>query len=61
MIAEVAVLTTLLFVPAGTALWPAGWAFLALFLGFQLALVLTLAREDPSLLGEDMPFPLQEG
>jgi hypothetical protein len=32
----------LVFVPVGTVFWPAGWAFLALFFGFQAALVLCL-------------------
>jgi len=61
VIAEFAVLAALLFVPAGTVLWPAAWAFIAIFFGFQLALVLILAREDPELLAERMSSPMQRG
>ncbi len=50
----------LLFVSAGTLLlWPAGWAFTALFFSFSLAIVLWLAREDPELLAERMSSPIQ--
>jgi protein-S-isoprenylcysteine O-methyltransferase Ste14 len=59
MIAEFAVLAALLFVPAGTVLWPAAWLFMAIFFGFQLALVLMLARKDPELLEERMSSPMQ--
>jgi hypothetical protein len=34
----VAVLSLSLFLSAGTLAWPAGWAFLLLFLGFVVAL-----------------------
>ena len=42
MLAEFAVFAALLFVSARTQLWPAGWAFMALF-SFALAIVLWLA------------------
>ena len=58
---EFAVFAALLFVCAGTLLWPAGWAFMALFFGFAVALVLWLAREEPELLAERMSSPLQRG
>jgi protein-S-isoprenylcysteine O-methyltransferase Ste14 len=61
VVAEFAVFAALLFVPAGTLLWPAGWAFMALFFGFTLAMVLWLAREDPELLAERMSSPIQRG
>jgi protein-S-isoprenylcysteine O-methyltransferase Ste14 len=61
VLAEVAVFAALLFVSAGTLLWPAGWAFMALFFGFALAIVLWLAREDPDLLAERMSSPIQRG
>jgi protein-S-isoprenylcysteine O-methyltransferase Ste14 len=61
VVAEFAVFAALLFVSAGTLLWPAGWAFMALFFGFALALVLWLAREDPELLAERMSSPIQRG
>jgi protein-S-isoprenylcysteine O-methyltransferase Ste14 len=52
-IAGTAVVFTLaLFVPAGTLDWPAGWAFLALFFAFTLALSLWLLRFNPELLEE---------
>ena len=61
VLAEFAVFAALLFVSAGTLLWPAGWAFMALFFGFALAIVLWLAREDPELLAERMSSPIQRG
>ena len=61
VLAEFAVFAALLFVCAGTLLWPAGWAFMALFFGFALAIVLWLAREDPELLAERMSSPIQRG
>jgi protein-S-isoprenylcysteine O-methyltransferase Ste14 len=61
VLAEFAVFAALLFVSAGTLLWPAGWAFIALFFSFALAIVLWLAREDPELLAERMSSPIQRG
>jgi protein-S-isoprenylcysteine O-methyltransferase Ste14 len=59
VLAEFAVFAALLFVSAGTLLWPAGWAFIALFFSFALAIVLWLARGDPALLAERMSSPIQ--
>ena len=61
VLAEFAVFAALLFVSAGTLLWPAGWAFIALFFSFALAIVLWLAREDSELLAERMSSPIQRG
>jgi protein-S-isoprenylcysteine O-methyltransferase Ste14 len=61
VLAEFAAFTALLFVSAGTLLWPAGWAFMALFFGFALAIVLWLARKDPELLAERISSPIQRG
>jgi protein-S-isoprenylcysteine O-methyltransferase Ste14 len=61
VLAEFAVFAALLFVCAGTLLWPAGWAFMALFFGFALAIVLWLARKEPELLAERMSSPMQSG
>jgi protein-S-isoprenylcysteine O-methyltransferase Ste14 len=61
VLAEFAVFAALLFVCAGTLRWPAGWAFMALFFGFALAVVLWLAREEPELLQERMSSPMQKG
>ena len=41
-----------LFLSAGTIVWPAGWAFLALFFGFVVSLSLWLLRNNPDLLAE---------
>jgi protein-S-isoprenylcysteine O-methyltransferase Ste14 len=43
-----------LFLPAGTVLWPAGWAYLILFFGANVALALWLLRHNPGLLQERM-------
>jgi protein-S-isoprenylcysteine O-methyltransferase Ste14 len=59
VVAEFAVFAALLFVSAGTLLWPAGWAFMALFFSFALAIVLWLAREQPELLAERLSSPIQ--
>jgi protein-S-isoprenylcysteine O-methyltransferase Ste14 len=59
--AEFAVFAALLFISAGTLLWPAGWAFIVLFFGFALSLVVWLARKEPELLAERMSAPIQRG
>jgi protein-S-isoprenylcysteine O-methyltransferase Ste14 len=41
-----------MFLSAGTLIWPAGWAFLLLFVGFTVALTVWLLRSDPGLLAE---------
>jgi protein-S-isoprenylcysteine O-methyltransferase Ste14 len=61
VLAEFAVFAALLFVSAGTLLWPAGWAFIAIFFAFALSLVVWLAREEPELLQERMSSPIQRG
>ena len=43
-----------LFLGAGTIFWPAGWAFLVLFFGANVALARWLLRHDPELLQERM-------
>src|SRR5215204_2238122 len=61
VLAEFAVFAALLFVSAGTLLWPAGWAFIAIFFSFAVAIVLWLARKEPELLQERMSSPMQSG
>jgi protein-S-isoprenylcysteine O-methyltransferase Ste14 len=41
-----------LFLPAGTLAWPAGWAFLVLFFGFYVGLTSWLFLYNPSLVQE---------
>ena len=43
-----------LFLAAGTVVWPAGWAFLVLFFSFTIALNRWLLRRNPGLLTERM-------
>ena len=50
----------LLFIPAGTVGWLAGWVFIAIFIGFNLLVVHMLARDDPELLEERMSSPIQK-
>ncbi|SRR5579884_1181068 len=45
-------LALLLFLPAGTVLWPAGWIFLILLLGFTLVNTGLLFASNPGLLQE---------
>ena len=61
VLAEFAVFAALLFVSAGTLLWLAGWAFIAIFFSFAVAIVLWLARKEPELLQERMSSPMQSG
>jgi protein-S-isoprenylcysteine O-methyltransferase Ste14 len=58
---EFLVFALLLFLPAGTMMWSAGWAFLILFFGGAMAITLVLARHDPALLAERMKPPIQPG
>ena len=53
------VITAVLFIPAGTVGWLAGWVFIALFCGFNILVVRMLARNDPELLEERMSPPIQ--
>jgi len=46
------ILALLLFLPAGTILWPAGWIFLILLLGFTVVNTGLLFTSDPGLLQE---------
>jgi protein-S-isoprenylcysteine O-methyltransferase Ste14 len=61
LLAEFVVFAALLFVSAGTVLWPAGWVFLAMFFGSALTIVLWLAHHDPELLAERLASPLRRG
>src|SRR5829696_3463423 len=61
LMVEFMVFAALLFVSAGTVLWPAGWIFLAIFFGGGLTLVVWLAHDDPELLAERLASPLQRG
>ena len=49
----------LLFIPAGTVGWLAGWLFVTLFWGFVLLVVRMLLRNNPELLQERMSSPIQ--
>jgi protein-S-isoprenylcysteine O-methyltransferase Ste14 len=53
-VAIFAVFALALFLGAGTVFWPAGWAFLILFVSANAALALWLLRHDPELLAERM-------
>ena len=49
-----AIFGAVLFFPAGTARWPQAWIFVALQLGFTVAMSVWLLRHDPGLLAERM-------
>jgi protein-S-isoprenylcysteine O-methyltransferase Ste14 len=59
IVAEFLVVIGLLFIPAGTVGWVAGWVFVALLCGITLLVVRMLARNDPELLQERMSSPIQ--
>lgn len=46
------ILALVLFLPAGTVLWPAGWIFLILLLGFTVVNFGLLFKSNPDLLQE---------
>ena len=45
-------MAALLFIPAGTLHWPAGWIFLLVMCAWTFAMSAWLARHDPQLLAE---------
>lgn len=59
IVAEFLVLIGLLFIPARTVGWVAGWVFVALLCGITLLVVRMLARNDPELLQERISSPIQ--
>ena len=59
MVADLLVIIGLLFIPAGTVSWLAGWVYIALLCGVTLLVVPMLARNDPELLKERMSSPIQ--
>jgi protein-S-isoprenylcysteine O-methyltransferase Ste14 len=59
IVAEFLVIAGLLFVPAGTVSWLAGWVFMALLCGITLIVVRMLVRCDPELLKERVASPIQ--
>ncbi|MGH8629247.1 MAG: isoprenylcysteine carboxylmethyltransferase family protein, partial [Burkholderiales bacterium] len=54
-------MAALLFIPAGTVNWPAGWAFLLAVAVWAFAIGCWLARHDPQLLAERMAPLHQRG
>ena len=51
-VAFLAVMAALLFVPAGTVAWPAGWVFVGELVIPSVLIGVWLARHDPALLAE---------
>ncbi|CAA9458495.1 MAG: hypothetical protein AVDCRST_MAG28-2887 [uncultured Rubrobacteraceae bacterium] len=58
-VADLSILAGLLFIPAGTIGWMAGWIFMALLCGVTLLTLCMLSRNDPELLRERMSSPIQ--
>lgn len=56
-LAGMALLAIVLFVPAGTLVWPQAWAFMAVFCGCSWAIGIWLNKTDPGLLAERMKSP----
>ncbi len=50
------IMVPVLFVPAGTVAWTAGWVYLLLFAVFSIAITLWLLRHNPGLLEERIGF-----
>lgn len=50
-----------LFWPAGTWAYPAGWTLVALMVGGGVLITAWLAKDDPALLRERMSSPVQRG
>ena len=49
----------LLFLSAGTFVWPGAWDYLVLMVALSFILGINLARHDPGLLRERMGSPVQ--
>jgi protein-S-isoprenylcysteine O-methyltransferase Ste14 len=60
-ILPLAIVFLLLFVPAGTLVWPQAWGFLALFVACGAATGVWLRKTNPDLLAERMKSPLSAG
>lgn len=58
-VADLLVISGLLFIPAGTVAWIPGWIFMALFCSITLLTLRMLVRNDPELLRERMSSPIQ--
>jgi len=58
---EILIFLALLFGAAGTIHWPAGWAYILIFVVGAVWITLLLARHDPALLAERMKSPFQKG
>lgn len=56
-----AVMAALLFIPAGTARWPAAWVFLLGMIAWSTAMSAWLVKHDPGLLAERMAPLYQQG
>lgn len=54
ILVQYTVCALLLFIPAGTAVWPAGWLLLLLMGGFSVAATVLSARRDSGLMRERM-------
>jgi len=59
IIVDFLVIAGLLFIPAGTVGWLAGWVFMALLCSITLIVVRMLVKHDPELLKERMSSPIQ--
>jgi protein-S-isoprenylcysteine O-methyltransferase Ste14 len=53
-IVGLAIMSALLFIPAGTLAWPAAWVFLVEIIVTSLAMTVWLLRHNPALLAERM-------
>jgi len=59
LLAWLAVMAALLFIPAGDWGWAAGWIYLATMMAGAVLITVWLARHDPGLLAERMKFPVR--
>lgn len=59
LVAWTVFIAALILWPAGTLAYPGAWAFIGLFAGGGLAMILWLSKRSPSLLRERMASPLQ--
>ncbi|MDX8434097.1 isoprenylcysteine carboxylmethyltransferase family protein [Mesorhizobium abyssinicae] len=54
------VMGAVLFLSAGTLIWPGAWVYLVVMIGLSLTLGMSLARRDPGLMNERLSPPIQK-
>lgn len=54
------IFVAVLFLPAGTLMWPDAWLFLGLYFAWSIPTIIWLYRNNPDLLAERLKGPIQK-